>query len=375
MRRVAATFGPNIDTGVCRVVDASDLANEWTPDLRFLVRIRAPSDREGVERLSSAGTTNVGWVQSDELLAGDVVSPRVSKSVSLVHFRESDVHHTLFLTNRCNSYCLMCSQPPTAYDDSWLVAEAIEIVRHMRISPRVIGLTGGEPLLLGRGLRRILDSIASHHPKTAIEVLTNARLLSGEALVDQTLNGLGTSVSWLVPLYGHADFLHDFVVQSPGAFDETLGGLLALQERKQPIQLRVVLITPVLQVLPELCRFIARNLPFVREVALMACEPTGFALANREHCEADLTDWSESLSHATRELARHRVPFIFMNAPLCALPRHLWDHAHKSISDWKNVYASECARCAVKDRCSGLFAWHEKGWKPSKIRPIEGVAA
>ena len=161
----------------------------------------------------------------------------------------------------------------------------------------------------------------------------------------------------------------------PGAFDETIGGLLALRERRQAIQLRIVLIEPVLRALPELCRFIAMNLPFVREVALMACEPTGFALANREHCEVDLLDWSAILDRATRELSRRRVPFLFMNTPLCALPEHLWSTAHKSISDWKNVYAAECATCSVKDRCSGLFAWHEKGWKPATIRPILEVAA
>jgi His-Xaa-Ser system radical SAM maturase HxsC len=183
-------------------------------------------------------------------------------------------------------------------------------------------------------------------------------------------------VTWLVPLYGHADFLHDFVVQSYGAFDQTIAGLLALREQEQPVQLRVVLIEPVLAALPELCRFIGRNLPFVREVALMACEPIGFALANRERCEVDLLDWSETLERSARELQRHRVPFLFMNTPLCSIPSSLWPYAHKSISDWKNVYADECVRCTVKAACSGLFAWHETGWKPTKIRAVvEDVAA
>ena len=36
--------------------------------------------------------------------------------------------------------------------------------------------------------------------------------------------------TWMVPLYGHADFLHDYIVQSPGAFDETIDGLLTLHD-------------------------------------------------------------------------------------------------------------------------------------------------
>jgi His-Xaa-Ser system radical SAM maturase HxsC len=178
-----------------------------------------------------------------------------------------------------------------------------------------------------------------------------------------------------VPLYGHADFLHDFVVQSPGAFDETLEGLLALQSMHQPIQLRIVLIQPVLDVLDELCRFIGQNLPFVECVALMACEPTGFALANRDLCELDLFDAGPMLEKASRVLDRYQVPHVFMNAPLCALPSRLWARATRSISDWKNTYADACAKCLVRDRCCGLFAWHEKNWKPTKLKPIEEATA
>jgi His-Xaa-Ser system radical SAM maturase HxsC len=265
----------------------------------------------------------------------------------------------------------MCSQPPTAADDSWLVEEAIDAIRHLRVSPRVLGLTGGEPLLLGAGLRRVLDSVSRYHPETQVEVLTNGRLFADARLVTEILNDLSLRVRWLVPLYGHADFVHDFVVQARGAFDETLAGLLALQAHRQEIQLRVVLIEPVLKVLPELAGFLGRNLPFVREVAFMGCEPIGFALANRDFCEVDLTEWATDLEKASRILQRHAIPHLFMNAPLCALPRSLWPVAHRSISDWKNVYASECESCAVKAECSGLFAWHEKGWKPAPLRTMQ----
>ena len=43
----------------------------------------------------------------------------------------------------------MCSQPPTRRDDSWLIDEAIKIAAHIRTPPPIVGLTGGEPLLLG----------------------------------------------------------------------------------------------------------------------------------------------------------------------------------------------------------------------------------
>jgi len=174
----------------------------------------------------------------------------------------------------------------------------------------------------------------------------------------------------MVPLYGAADFTHDFVVQTHGAFEETLGGLLALQRHRQPVQLRTVLIEPVLKALPELCGFVGRNLPFVREVALMGCEPIGYALANRHQCEVNLNEWHDSLIEGVNLLRRHRLRPVLMNTPLCGLPRELWQYAHQSISDWKRVFVAECANCAVKGECVGLFAWHERGWRPAPIVPI-----
>lgn len=375
MRRSTAQIGAGTPRRVHRVIGLSALAGDWQPDLRYLVAIDNDAEKEQVLVLQRSGLGNIAWIAGAAVEAGDIVVPDAPKNSVLVLYRESDVHHSLLLTNRCNSYCLMCSQPPTRHDDSWLVEEALDVIRHLRISPLVLGLSGGEPLLLGRSLRLVLDALHAAHPSTRIEVLTNGRLFSDPVLAMALLAGLEASVKWLVPLYGHADFYHDFVVQSAGAFDETLAGLIALQEYGQPIQLRIVLIKTVLETLEELSAFIGRNLPFVHEVALMACEPVGFALANREQCELDLMDSAATLSAASQMLRRYEVPHLFMNAPLCALPQPLWPLAHKSISDWKNTYAPQCHGCSVKDACSGLFAWHESGWKPTKIRAIEGVPA
>ena len=370
MRRMKARFDQEV-TDVRRVVALDSLAKEWTPDLRFAVKVNSEQERQRIDSMRGVGGIDVAWLEAEDLQPGDIITTRPGRQELTVLYRESDLHHSLFMTNRCNSYCLMCSQPPTKQDDSWLTRQAQEIVQHIRVSPTALGITGGEPLLLGQNLRNVLDVIAEHHPETRVEVLTNGRLFSDVMLARSLLTDLRTKSAWLVPLYGHADFVHDFVVQSPGAFEETIAGLLVLREYKQTIQLRIVLVLPVLQVLEHLCGFIGRNLPFVREVALMACEPTGFALANREECEVDLGEWGKTLEAAASVLKRYGIPFLFMNSPLCSLPRSLWFAAHKSISDWKNVYPTECDGCAVKPSCSGLFAWHESGWRPSKIGAVK----
>jgi len=375
MRQVSIGLSVATTPGIYRVVRVASLAEQWRDDLRFLVLTPDATSHDQVEQWRARGLGNVVPVVAAELEEDDIVDCNPQRGMAVVLFRESDVHHSLFLTNRCNSYCLMCSQPPTKHDDAWLVEQAIEIVRHVRVPPAVIGISGGEPLLSASGLGRVFAVLGKHWPDTKIEVLTNGRLLHQAQVRQALFSEVPGNVRWLVPLYGHSDFLHDFVVQSPGAFDETLEGLLTLQSLRQPIQLRIVLIQPVLNILDELCRFIGQNLPFVECVALMACEPTGFALANRDLCELDLLEAAPMLERASRILDRYRVRHVFMNAPLCALPPRLWGRATRSISDWKNTYAAECARCSVKDRCCGLFTWHERNWKPTRLKPIEEATA
>jgi His-Xaa-Ser system radical SAM maturase HxsC len=370
------------------VTPADGLASLWQPDLLHLVPVLSNDDWASVKALQRAGVANLipvspnveslvqgrmALADPDVFMTGDVVALEPARRHAEVLMRATDQHHTMFLTNRCNSRCVMCSQPPTETNDDWRVQEALDVLRHMSWSPAVIGFTGGEPLLLGEKLRTVLMATAHKHANSQIEVLTNARLAANDAHARLLFADLPSRFCWMVPLYGHAPFLHDYVVQAEGAFDETLRGLLNLQRHQQPVQLRIVLIRPVLEILPALADFIARNLPFVREVALMACEPIGFALANRADCEVDLLDWQDELQAAVRRLDRGAVPVILMNTPLCGLRPELWTYAHRSISDWKKTYAPECAPCAVKDECCGLFAWHERGWKPTVIRAVTPI--
>lgn len=385
MRKLDASLHGITQRQICRVAPLGSLMQEWEPDLNFLVPTLDQNALRHLEKLKEAGLNNLVASIPDEfnfypqnvpfikgsyhqLETDDVVV--LAPQVAHVLYRHSDQHHVLFLTNRCNSYCLMCSQPPTRHDDSWLIDEALQVIKHIKTSPAIMGISGGEPLLTGSGLRHVIDTFQTLHPHTHLEILSNGRLLSNPILAERLLQGLKGNVRWLVPLYGHADFAHDFVVQSPGAFEQTIAGLLSLQDFGQSVQLRIVLIEPVLKLLPGLCEFIARSLPFINQVAIMGCEPIGFALANRELCEIDLRDWHKEIIAGTTALRRGRIPYVLMNSPLCSLPKNLWSDAHRSISDWKQTYASECYKCAVKSSCSGLFAWHERGWKPTAIKAI-----
>ena len=52
--------------------------------------------------------------------AGDIIHVDRTAAGSAVLWKNSATHNGLLLTEQCDNYCLMCSQPPKDRDDSWL---------------------------------------------------------------------------------------------------------------------------------------------------------------------------------------------------------------------------------------------------------------
>ena len=69
---------------------------------------------------------------------------------AFVYYDNDSVDNTLFITNRCNSNCIMC---PTAEgarkcSDGYSVGELISIVKHIPDDAPHLTITGGEPFLI-----------------------------------------------------------------------------------------------------------------------------------------------------------------------------------------------------------------------------------
>ena len=296
----------------------------------------------------------VGAPNLDYLDDGDVVELHPDGTVQVLYRRASE-HNSILTTERCNSFCLMCSQPPRDVDDSYRVEKIVRLLGLIDPTARELGLTGGEPTLLGAGLLTIIARAKECLPETGLHLLTNGRRFRDLSFA-RDLAGLGHPDLMLgIPLYSDVDWQHDYVVQARGAYDETLAGLYNLARVGVRIQLRVVLHKQTVARLPRLSEFIARNLPFIDHVALMGLEMFGFTLQNLQDVWIDPIDYAEQLEHATRTLVLSGVRPLIFNHQLCTIPRTLWPFTVKSISDWKNVYLPQCADCALKDECGGFF--------------------
>jgi len=285
-----------------------------------------------------------------------------------IRYRRGDTGNVLFATERCNSYCLMCSQPPRDVQDDWRVRHLLDLIDLIDPEEPSLAISGGEPTLLGDGLVDVVAKCAHVLPNTHLHILSNGRLR--ETGLHAKFAGLHPNLSWGIPLYGDRYALHDYVVQSEGAFAQTLRGLYALEAAQQRVEIRVVLVKPTVERLIQLARYIWRNLPFVEHVALMGIEPIGFAKAHQRELWADPADYGEVSSDAVGLLAEGGIPVSLYNLPLCALDRSLWPYAVQSISPWKNDYLPACDGCSVRQRCGGFFSWVTPAWTSRSISPI-----
>jgi len=250
----------------------------------------------------------------------------------------------------------MCSQPPKDIDDSWIINEIAEAIDLIDPNTTSIGFTGGEPLLECERFIGLLAKMRDRLPQTRVHVLSNGRAFSDDAVATSWAAVQHPDLTVGIPIYSAVDHIHDYVVQSAGAFDETVLGILRLKDKGQRVEIRLVLHAITAPRLSETCQWLARNLPFVDHIALMGLENTGFTLANQDLLWIDPVDYANDLVAGVNTLKRAGVHVSVYNLPLCVLDRSIWDVAVQSISDWKNAYLASCDECAVRYRCSGFFS-------------------
>ena len=312
----------------------------------------------------------------EHLSDGDIV--RISPQVGdiWVMYRRRSPSNSLLLTEQCNSNCVMCSQPPKVEPDDHLLAAYLDAVPLMDPDTPELGLTGGEPTLLGPRLLHLIRCCKSYLPRTGLHLLSNGRLFSYLSFCKAFAEVGHPDVMVGIPLYSDLASLHDFVVQAAGAFDQTIRGIMGLERVGIPVEIRVVLHRQTIDRLPQLARFIGRNLPFAAHVALMGLEPMGYVRMNLEALWIDPWEYQPQLRTAVEHLASRGITVSIYNHQLCILDQSLWPYARKSISDWKNDYVECCSECTVQNECGGFFSSSLKVRRSSHIAPVAtGVEA
>jgi His-Xaa-Ser system radical SAM maturase HxsC len=219
-----------------------------------------------------------------------------------------------------------------------------------------ITLTGGEPTLLGQDLVNIINSLKNHLPSTAVHILSNGRAFKNWIYANSIAEISHQDLMIGIPVYSDISTIHDHVVQADGGFDETIRGIINLKSVGVKVEIRIVLHKLTYERLPDLARFIRRNLTFCDHVVLMGLEMTGFTKINLEKLWIDPKDYQPQLREAVEILAQAKMTVSIYNHQLCIIDQSLTPFYRKSISDWKNEYMPECGSCTKKSECGGFFS-------------------
>lgn len=275
--------------------------------------------------------------------------------IDALYRKEANINSFL-VTEQCNSFCIMCSQPPRDIDDHYLVDDMLAALPLLHPDTHEIMISGGEPTLWGDDFIRLVQATKNHLPNTVLHILSNGRNFKDLNLAIKIANVKHPDLMIGIPLYADYSQLHDFIVQADNAFDETIRGILNLKRCKVPVEIRVVIHKENYHRLPKLAEFIARNLLFVDHVALMGLELMGFAKSNLEGLWVDPYDYRNELKEAVETLATAKMRVSIYNTPLCVIPESIRHFSASSISDWKNDYLDECLSCSAQQQCGGFFS-------------------
>lgn len=350
---------PASDRGTrIRFVPGGDTSFDDTyPDLEGYRALLMHDTLEGVPTIPSIDTLR----ESDHLRDHDIVVLEGTTGLVRSLYRPYEEHHHLFVTERCNSNCLMCSQPPKDRDDvDALTVRNLELIDLIQEPPCYLTITGGEPTLLGENMFTLIARLKERMPDTELHVLTNGRSFAWREYARRFAAVGHPNISLGIPLYADVASVHDYVVQARGAFDQTIMGFHQAARHGIRVEVRVVLHKLTIPRIEKLADYIYRNLTFVEHIAFMGLEYTGYTPRNIDELWIDPYDYQAELENAVRFLALRNMPISIYNHQLCLLRPSLWRYARKSISDWKLLYLPQCADCGVKSDCGGFFQWAVK---------------
>lgn len=296
----------------------------------------------------------------EHLEEGDIISVGNDGNINTL-YRINSLHNTLFATGRCNSNCLMCSQPPRDRNDISLLFEINSQLIPLIPSDCIeLGVSGGEPTLMGDYFFTLMEQLKQQLPNTEIHVLSNGRSFAWNHMAERLAKVNNRRLMLGIPVYSDYYQAHDYIVQAENAFYQTILGLHNLARYNQRLEVRVVLHKQSIPRLTKLAKYIYKNLPFVEHVAFMGLEYIGYTPKNIDKLWIDPYDYQEELAESVEYLAGQGMHVSIYNTPLCVLPERVWKYSRKSISDWKNDYLPECSTCTKVNECGGLFTWNLK---------------
>tara|TARA_B110000008_G_C16970700_1_gene563793 strand:+ start:316 stop:1419 length:1104 start_codon:yes stop_codon:yes gene_type:complete len=293
---------------------------------------------------------------SDSFAYGDIVAVSNNRRRVSGILSKNAKQNTLLVTERCDNLCSFCSQPPNDNPDTHLYVDAAYAIVNFN-TDSMVGITGGEPLLNKRKFSTFMEILNKGGNTTPLHILTNGRAFGDSYFCSQVVElSSKRYILWGIPLHGHNQELHDKCVSMPGAFVETIQGLMNLSYAGQNIELRTVVTKDNYKSLKNISELVNSSFPFIFSHAIMNLEPKGWAKRNFDSLNVSVKEQMPYISDCVFNNSFKGLESMLFNYPLCETPKNIQKYYCKSISDWKNYYPAFCNGCTDKKDCGGFFS-------------------
>ncbi|MBR4908671.1 MAG: His-Xaa-Ser system radical SAM maturase HxsC [Acidaminococcaceae bacterium] len=301
-----------------------------------------------------AGISSLDKSFVKSLCVGDIISIGEDGRVNLLWKCGQD-DNLLFVTDFCNSKCIMCPQTKIEKPQNYY-KEATRIIELAKDKPKYLCISGGEPTFLKEEYIKIVSLIQKKYPHVSLQVLTNGKNFSDFQFSKQCVLNSPVDTLYAIPIHSGNSALHDKIVRTKNSFVLTIQGIINLYKLKQNIEIRIVITKQNYKDLPNIAHFIYWNMPFVFHVAFMGMETHGSAHDNIEDIWIEPNEYIAYLEESVSFLNNRMLNVSVYNLPHCILSESLRKFAKDSISAWKKVFLEPCRQCSMVEVCSGVFA-------------------
>lgn len=281
------------------------------------------------------------------------------------------IDNVLFVTNRCNSNCIMCPDSDNARRNGSLnrIDYLLELARLIPDKKQFLTITGGEPTLIKYDLFKLLEYCQEKFQLSEFQMLSNGRSFADDSYRERFIGSVPKNFFLGVPLYSADSETHNSITRAHNGFEQTVYALTELQKTIN-IEIRVVVMNNNYKELPRLSQFIATMLPMIKVVSFMGLELLGNASIARDDLWIDYDKAIPYIEHSLNILIDNGIPGRIFNFPLCSMPPRLWANSVQSITDYKIRFKEACDECVVKKYCGGFF-YSTINYPGVKVFPIK----
>jgi MoaA/NifB/PqqE/SkfB family radical SAM enzyme len=269
----------------------------------------------------------------------------------------------------------MCTNSPDSLAKQYGHFDPVSLKKFIRRKKKEgvidsVYLTGGEPTLrpdFFHSVGFIRDSL----PFAQINIISNGRRFADRKFTVKFLS-FG-AVNFFIPIHGWDNESHDAVTGVNGSFNQTVGGLKNILERRgygQQIEIRVVIHKINYKKLGKIFDFIVKEFPSVERVSAVFIEYEGHAIGNFGFARLSYKDFYPEFKQLKKYLNKFEE-ISFCHFPLCSMPEEFWPYAWRTFREDEVSFPDKCSRCKVKNFCLGVHKGYLELFGQNDFNPVK----